>query len=201
MTIAPTRRLSVSVANATRGSGIDGSLSLCGLPGPGQQRAQLVGFGPGRNDTLEDIAQIGEGLDAIELGRLDQRGDDGPAFGALIGAGEEVVLGAELDWSDGALDGVGVDFDPAVLEEEAEPLPVAQCIADRVGEGGFGRDARELLLQPCLHGLDQRPALGWAGPGALMGRAAVDARLDLVEFGDPPQRLGGDRGAGGVVEI
>jgi hypothetical protein len=32
---------------------------------------------------------------------------------------EEVVLGAELDWSDGALDSVRVDFDAAVLEEEA----------------------------------------------------------------------------------
>jgi hypothetical protein len=30
-----------------------------------------------------------------------------------------VVFGAELDWSDGALDSVRVDFDAAVLKEEA----------------------------------------------------------------------------------
>src|SRR3974390_3781844 len=37
--------------------------------------------------------------------------------------------------------------------------------------------------------------------GARAGGAAADARLDLVEFGDSPQRLGGDRRAGGMVEI
>jgi hypothetical protein len=28
--------------------------------------------------------------------------------------------------------------------------------------------------------------------GALLGRTAANARLDLVEFGDPPQRRGGE---------
>src|SRR5215831_11352335 len=112
-----------------------------------------------------------------------------------------MVFGAELDRPDRALDGIRVDFDAAVLEEEAEPLPVAQCIAARVGERGFGRDVRERAFQPCLYGFDQRPALGLADLGALIGRTAANARLDLVEFGDPPQRLGGNRRAGGMMEI
>jgi hypothetical protein len=36
---------------------------------------------------------------------------------------------------------------------------------------------------------------------ALIGRAASDARFDLVELGNPPQRLGGDWRAGGVTEV
>jgi hypothetical protein len=44
-----------------------------------------------------------------------------PSFGPAIGAGEEVVLGTEFDWSDGALDSIRVDFDAAVLEE---PCPL-----------------------------------------------------------------------------
>ena len=97
-----------------------------------------------------------------------------------------MVLGAELDRPDRALDGIRIDFDAAVLEKETKPLPMAQRVADRLGESGFGRDARELAFQPCLHGLDQRPALGLADPGALIGRAAADARFDLVELGNPP---------------
>jgi hypothetical protein len=57
-----------------------------------------------------------------------------------------MVLGAELDRPDGALDGIGVDFDAAVVEEEAKPLPMAQRVTDRLSEGGFGREAAELLL-------------------------------------------------------
>jgi hypothetical protein len=43
------------------------------LPGPGQQRAEFVGFGPTRFNVYRDIAEIGERLYVIELGRLDQR--------------------------------------------------------------------------------------------------------------------------------
>jgi hypothetical protein len=74
------------------------------LPGPGQQRAEFVGFGPTRFNVYRDIAEIGERLYVIELGRLDQRNDDRPAVGPAIGAGEEVVLGAELDRPARALD-------------------------------------------------------------------------------------------------
>jgi hypothetical protein len=64
----------------------------------------------------------------------------------------------------------------AVFEKETEPLPMAHRVSDRLGESGFSRDAREPVFQPCLHGLDQRPALGLADLGALIRRAAADAR-------------------------
>src|SRR6266478_4389076 len=66
------------------------------LPSPGQQRAQLVDFGFARDDAFEDIAQISERLDIVELCRLDQRGNNRPAFGPAIRTGEEMVLGASL---------------------------------------------------------------------------------------------------------
>src|SRR6266446_5334806 len=150
------------------------------LPSPGQQRAQLVDFGFARDDAFEDIAQISERLDIVELCRLDQRGNNRPAFGPAIRTGEEMVLGAQLDRPDGALDGIRINLDAPVFEEHTEPLPMAQRIADGVG-------------QWCAPGL--------ADAGPVIGRAAADARLDLVEFGDPPQRLGGDRRAGRMVEV
>src|SRR5882672_5728972 len=171
------------------------------LPSPGQQRAQLVDFGFARDDAFEDIAQISERLDIVELCRLDQRGNNRPAFGPAIRTGEEMVLGAQLDRPDGALDGIRIDLDAPVFEEQTEPLPMAQRIADRLGQVGFGRNAGEFLLEPGLHGVDQWCAPGLADAGPVIGRAAADARLDLVEFGDPPQRLGGDRRAGRMVEV
>jgi hypothetical protein len=112
-----------------------------------------------------------------------------------------VVLGAELDRPDRAFDGVRVDFDAAIVEEATEPLPVAQCVADRLGKRRLGRDARELGVEPRLQSVYQRPAVGLADAGPLLGWTAADARLDLVELGNPPQRLGRDRRAGGMVEI
>src|SRR5215468_5889082 len=103
-------RSSVSVASAARALAIDS-----GFPSPGQQRTEFVGFGLARHNALEDIAQIGEGLDRVKSGRLDQRGEGGPALGPAIGAGKEVVLGAELDRADRALDGIRIDFDAAVF--------------------------------------------------------------------------------------
>src|ERR1700719_2174780 len=91
------------------------------LPSPGQQRAKLVDFGFARDDAFEDMAQISERLDIVELCRLDQRGDNRPAFAPAIRTGEEMVLGAQLDRPDGALDGIRIDLDAPVFEEQTEP--------------------------------------------------------------------------------
>jgi len=50
---------------------------------------------------------------------IGEQGDYGPALGAAVGSSEEVVLASERDGPDGALDGVGVELDVAVVEEAA----------------------------------------------------------------------------------
>src|SRR5579863_5534959 len=62
----------------------------------------------------------------------------------------------ERDGADGALDGVVVDFDPAIIEEEAETGPARQCVADCLGEFGLLTDQRQLFPQPGLEGFNQR---------------------------------------------
>ena len=71
-----------------------------------------------------------------------------------------MVLAAERDRPDGALDRVVVELDAAVVEEAAERCPAGQGVADRLGQGAAAGDATELRLEPGLHRLDERP--DWA---------------------------------------
>src|SRR6187402_3777995 len=73
------------------------------------------------NDLCEHVAQIGLRIEAVHLASFDERGNDRPMLAAAVGAGEEVVLAAERDRADRALDDIGVDLDAAVVEEAGEP--------------------------------------------------------------------------------
>jgi hypothetical protein len=86
---------------------------------------------------------VGVRLDIVEPCRLDQRGDNGPAFGPTIRTREEMVLSPQPDGLDRAREGVRANFDAPVSEKEAEPLPVMQRAADRRGKDGFGRGPPE----------------------------------------------------------
>jgi len=50
--------------------------------------------------ALEDVLEVGEGLDAVELGGGDERCRGGPASWAAVAACEEMVLAAEGDGTD-----------------------------------------------------------------------------------------------------
>ena len=70
--------------------------------------------------ALEDILDVGVGLDIVELGRGEKRGDDGPTICAAIGAGEQMVLSSERDGPNLPLDRVVVELDAAIVEEPAQ---------------------------------------------------------------------------------
>jgi len=104
-----------------------------------------------------------------------------------------MVLTAEGERADGALDDVGVDLDAAIVEEPGEAFPAAERIADRLGELALLAERLEPGPEPRLQRLDQRPASRLSGSAALVGRTAADVSLDGVERRDPLQRLGRDR--------
>lgn len=91
---------------------------------------------------------------------------------ATVGSGKQSVLAVEGERSDGALDDVVVDFDPAILEEERKPSPAGQRVADRLGGLCFLADQRQLLAQPRLQRLDQRAAALLPQVAALVGEPA-----------------------------
>jgi hypothetical protein len=75
------------------------------------------------DDLRDGRCEIGVGIDAVELARLDQRSDHGPMLGTAIGAREQCVLAIKCDRTDRALDNIGVDLDAAVVDEAGEPSP------------------------------------------------------------------------------
>lgn len=100
------------------------------------------------DDPGDDVDKVGFGVDVVQLAGGDERGQHRPVLGAAVGIGEEVVLAAERQGADGALDDVGVDLDAAVVEEEAEPVPSAEGIADRLCELALLAEGLEPALSP-----------------------------------------------------
>src|SRR3712207_6899938 len=57
---------------------------------------------------------------------------------------------------DGSLDDVRVQLEPAVLEEQHQPLPMPQGVADRLGQAGLARDPRQLGRKPAVQSVDRK---------------------------------------------
>ena len=97
---------------------------------------------------------------------------------AAVGAGEQSIFAIEGDRADRTFDCVGIDLDPAVVEEAAEALPTREGIADRLGELALLAEERELGAQPGFEFGDNRTRSLLAGGAALVGAAAADVFLD-----------------------
>ena len=109
------------------------------------------------------------------------------------------ILAPKGNRPDGSLDDVRVQLEPAVLEEQRQPRPVAQGVADGPGEGGAPGDPPQLGREPGMQGLNNRLAALLPACPSLIGRAAADLGLDPVELADPAQRLLRQRRARGPV--
>lgn len=71
-------------------------------------------------DGCQRFGQPIVGVDGVQLTSLDQRSDGGPVFGTGIMSGEECVFPVQGNRADGPLDGVAVQFDPSIDQEQAE---------------------------------------------------------------------------------
>ncbi len=111
---------------------MSGDGSGFGLISSGQQLIDVALRMSGDN-AADDVGDVGLRIDLAELSGLDERGEDGPVFAAGVGAGVQGVLAGERQGSNGALDGVVVDLDPAVVEEKGQARPAGQRIADGLG--------------------------------------------------------------------
>jgi hypothetical protein len=74
-------------------------------------------------------------------------------------------------------------------------------IADSLGELRLLADQAELLAQPWLHGLEDRPALFLARDPTCIGIMATDRGFDAIELGDALEGFAGDRSGTGLSEL
>lgn len=111
-------------------------------------------WGVAADDAGDDVGDVGLRIAAIELGGLDQRGQYGPVLGPAIGAGEKGVLAIEGQRPDGPLDGVVVELDAAIIQEQGQARPARQRVADRLGQFGLLTDCLQTGAQPGLQGVD-----------------------------------------------
>ena len=79
--------------------------------------SDLVCLSLSRDHALESLFEVGERLDVIETACLYDRRSDRPMVSTRIGTSKESILARQDNWSDGPLDNVGVEFDPAIVQE------------------------------------------------------------------------------------
>ena len=138
--------------------------------------------------AIEDVFEVGIGLDAIEFGSRYERADCGPSLGTAVGAREQMVLAPERNGPDRTLHRVGIEFDASVLKESAERGPTREGIADCLGQAAARRDAVQFFLEPWLELLDQWFCLDQTDHPTLFGCLTTDDVFDLVERADTAQR-------------
>src|SRR6266566_6637905 len=101
--------------------------------------------------ALQDVPEIGEGLDVIELCRCNEGADGGPSLSPAVGAGEQMILAPQRHGSDRTFDRIVVELDTAVVQEMTEGRPAGKRVTDRVGKATAARNTTKLRLEPRLH--------------------------------------------------
>ena len=122
-------------------------------------------------------------------------------LGAAVRTCEQCIFPVERDGADGALDGVVVEFDAAIVDEARQAFPARQGVTDGLGELALLADQAEFCTQPRLKGIDSRPAFLLANGATLVGTASTDVFVDGIERGDMFERFAGNRRRSGDGEF
>ena len=116
---------------------------------------------------LEVMAGVARQITAERGELIVSQGSDGESLYIVVDgqirvyvsdeAGKEMILAPEGHGSDGALDGVVIELDAAVIKEPAQRRPAGEHVADGVSQPAARRNPAQLVFQPRLHDLDKRP--------------------------------------------
>lgn len=143
-------------------------------------------------DAVEDVGQVGLGIQAIQFGRLNQSHGAHQSFCTGIGPCKEPIFPSDSNRTHCSLGGVIVNCHATILKEQAKRWPAAQAITESLGQIAFAGDARQFLFSPLPQGVDLWFALRLAHLEAGFGRLPGDLALDVVKLSDPVEGLTGD---------
>ena len=99
---------------------------------------------------------ISQRIDRIALTCLDERGDGRPVLCPGIVLGEKTILPLQGYRKNGSHDGIIVNLDAAIGQEDAEPAPVFGHVGERLAERRLTKDTGAMMAEPKSHVSDQR---------------------------------------------
>ena len=85
------------------------------------------------DDPGEDVGQVRERIDVVPSFNLRVSIREA-MFGAAVRSCEQRIFPVECDQTDGAFDGIVVEFNATVVDETRQPFPARESIADGVRE-------------------------------------------------------------------
>lgn len=130
-------------------------------------------------------------LDAVRLGRFNQRVQTGTRGGAGGRLTEEPVFSSDTKWSDHVLDKVGVERDLRMIDEWQELAPLAQHVEHRFTQGALRQDSVGHLVEPGLELRHDRRGLGLPNAEPFLSCRSFDFSLDAIQL---PDQIQGDLG-------
>lgn len=122
---------------------------------PGQAPFDGGGLYLARHDAFQQVVEPRIGIEAIQLGGGQQGSQDGPRLGSAINPCKEAVDAPKSNASHRALDRVGIDLKPAILEEEGYTKIIAQCVRTIDLVEKLLRARRGLALESAIDKLDK----------------------------------------------
>jgi hypothetical protein len=115
-------------------------------------------------DASDDLAQIRFGLDAIELGRANERIEQRRPLAAGVAAGEQPVLSSQRYRSGGILGRIVADLEPTVVEVAGQRAPSRARVADGAGEVALARYPLQLCIEPGCQLVEPWPRMEGQAP-------------------------------------
>jgi hypothetical protein len=110
--------------------------------------------------ALQDVDEVGVGIDAVEPAGDDEASDDADLFGTQIGPAEQPRLSAHGNNTQRALEVVGVDRNIRIGDEHLKAEPASFGIDQRLDERMSGREA--LTFERAFHPVEEDFELGFA---------------------------------------
>src|SRR5665213_3100533 len=130
---------------------------------------------PARQEA-EEVAEIGVGLDVVELAARQQRDEGGVDLGGVVGADEEPILSSDGFAPQRPLGAVVVDGEPTVVQEALERDTLIEGVANGLGGRGLVENLPRLRFAPGEEGVDDGLGLGPPAASRTSGSAAPAER-------------------------
>lgn len=110
-------------------------------------------------DSYENVAQIGERVDAVAFAGRDQREQDGGAMASVFASNEEPVLAADGDAAQCAFGGVVIRLQRTVFNVARQRRPLSQTIVHGLAQRAFRQRVQTPRFQPFVDAIKYRHAL------------------------------------------